>query len=442
MKQSRDSPEFVEVFFDEGGHPIDVRPAKNPPGSTEEPAPRQNHLSIHPSAAPTLVVNQELIEKLLIFVSKNIESLRTEIKQSNFSFQNEFVQAINKRLENIGLYLNDFAQRLSQLKTDPTIGNKLEEINLRISDFENQLKSKTMVEEKLEDMSLRFSSLTNEIAETKAHEIQTTQNMKLVLEEILLLTQELQSQRVVDSEFLERFNSIEQKLKSVSDSVVQTHLQTQDMLSKIEERFNEFSNISNELDSLKNSVNNSISNEIDSLRTGVNAAISEEVNSLKEYVNSSVNELTENQIQMKTDLIINQEQFTRQAVNDAVLKIKKMLAKKKKRIVKPQRAKVVKFLKKNFNIKPFSKVLVVTDKRNSVFGKTMYEAARKVSKRSVLAMVEDKAPLGKPVKEAIKQSNYSFIIGNYSIKSLRKMAKTSRKFKMVSVKRTLKFSAF
>jgi hypothetical protein len=101
-------------------------------------------------------------------------------------------------------------------------------------------------------------------------------------------------------------------------------------------------------------------------------------------------------------------------------------------------------LKKNFKIKSFSKVWVITDKRNSVFGKTLYEATRSLSQKSVLAIMEDrtnKMNLDRHVIEAIKQSNYVFIVGNYSLKKVKDLAKTlRRKVKVMPIKRSLKFS--
>ena len=426
MKSNRGSPEFVEVLFDENGHPFKVRSAKTPPLGNEKISSNQICLNPKPAIVPTLVVNKDLIEKMLIFVSKNIESLRAEMRQSNHSFQqalenmkmndltqvnslvlssaqplkekienlqrqmslqNEFIQTINKKLDTLGIYFNELSARMGQLKADPAIA------------------------ERMEDMSVRISSMGKEIAETKMYELSTTQNIKSFAEKMLILIQELQKHASVEAEFLERFGSIEEELKSMYEYSVQSNEQTQQKISRIEEKLNDFSNIRNEFESLKN------------------------------HVSYSVNELAENQVQMKADMLVSQEQVSKAAVNDAVLKIQKMLAKKKKRIIKPQRAKVIRFLRKNFKIKPFSKVLVITEKRNSVFGKTLHESTRKLSRRSVFVIVEDKMVVGKPVVEAVRQSSYVFVIGNISLKKMKQTAKSlGSKIKIISIKRTLKFS--
>jgi hypothetical protein len=83
--------------------------------------------------------------------------------------------------------------------------------------------------------------------------------------------------------------------------------------------------------------------------------------------------------------------------------------------------------------------------KNSTFGKTLHEAARAVSKKSIFVVMENrtnKSSLDKPVIEAIKKSNYSFIVDKYSLPKVREISKTfGSKVKIISIKRTLKYSA-
>lgn len=126
------------------------------------------------------------------------------------------------------------------------------------------------------------------------------------------------------------------------------------------------------------------------------------------------------------------------------LKIKKMLKKTKKRSVKPQKAKVIRFLKEKLNIEPLSKVLVVSDKRNSTFGSILYESIRKFNQNPIFMITENRkveAVLGNPVVEAIKQSNHVFIIGKYSLNQIREITgMLMNQVKVVAIRRTLKYS--
>jgi hypothetical protein len=249
-------------------------------------------------------------------------------------------------------------------------------------------------------------------------------------------------------------------------------------ISEIEQKLNSFSGIGEEINSLKMQTANSIyqlsedqeqikkeildnqkstTDSIEELSEIQNQMKSdllnnqksttdsiEKLSEIQNQMKSSLLGLSENQEQIKTELLISQEKVSRNVANDTFLKIQKMLAKKKKKPIKPQRAKLIRFLKKNFKIKSFSKVLVITDKRNSVFGKILYEATRNLSQKSVLAIMEDrtnKMNLDRHVIEAIKQSNYVFIIGQYSLKKVKEVSKNlRRKVKVMPIKRSLKFS--
>jgi hypothetical protein len=148
-------------------------------------------------------------------------------------------------------------------------------------------------------------------------------------------------------------------------------------------------------------------------------------------------------LQMKEDLLVNQEKFHKNITNE-VSKIKKMLRKTKKRIKKPQKAKVIRFLKEKFNIEPLTKVLVVTDKRNSVFGNILHESVRKLTENSIFVVIENRngeALLEKPVVEAIKQSDYVFLVGRHSKIQIKEISgMLMNQIKIISIKRTLKYS--
>lgn len=166
------------------------------------------------------------------------------------------------------------------------------------------------------------------------------------------------------------------------------------------------------------------------------------ISTLNQELMNQNNELFKNQMQMKEDLLVNQERFHKTIMNE-VLKIK-MLKRSKKRQKKPQKAKVIMFLKEKFNIESFSKVLIVTDKRNSTFGNILHESIRKLTENSILLFTEnrkDETLLTNPVVEAIKQSDYVFVIGKYPLIQIKEISgMLINQVKIMSIKRTLKYS--
>jgi hypothetical protein len=203
---------------------------------------------------------------------------------------------------------------------------------------------------------------------------------------------------------------------------------------KLEDLNSRISSISKELTGNK-------THEIEILQ--ILRSFSDRISTLSQEVQNQNNELFENQRQMKEDLLVNQDKFHKNITNE-VSKIKKMLRKIKKRIIKPQKAKVIRFLKEKFNFEPLTKVLVVTDKRNSVFGNILYESVRKLTENSIFVVTENRkgeAILDNPVVEAIKQSNYVFLIGRHSKIQIKEISgMLMNQVKIMSIKITLKYS--
>jgi predicted amino acid-binding ACT domain protein len=401
-------PEFIMVSFDEKGRPVGAKPVNNPSVSDEQKS-NQNNSYIQPS---TLVVNKEVIRKLLFFVLGNTENLRQEIRQSNSQFQQliedikitnqnqngsfySLVEPLDYKIENLGKWAslqNEFNQ---------TIKQKLDALNVYLGDLSekmSQRKDLIQIGEKLEDMSLRISNLTEEIAGTKIHEMETVEKFKSLSKEISALGKEIQYHRLVESEFEKKFNLIGIELKEINKSILQNNIQNRQIVSGIDEKLNEFSRIRDEL--------------------------------------------SKNQRQMKVELMINQEKISETVSNEVLSKIKKMLKKPKRRLKRPQKARVIRFLKKNFEIEPLSKVLVLTDKRNYTFGQTLHESVRKLSEKSVFIVTENKTngtPLEKSILEAVKQSDYVFVVGTHSITELKEISeRLKNKVKIISIKRSLK----
>jgi chromosome segregation ATPase len=357
--------------------------------------------------------------------TNSIQPLKEKIEnfERMLNLQAESNQIINKKIDCLTAYLNDLSENMNEIESVHVIEKKLDTLGVYFDELSKKMSELKAVPEfdgEFEDLNLKISNLVKEIAETKTNEIVTAQNLKSLLEKISILSQEMKNQKLTDPLLEEKIDSLQGQIATINDSILQSNLQTQKTMAGIEEKMNGFSQIEKELDSLKNHT----------------------VHSIDELCETQ-NQLCESQKQMG-NLLISQEQITKNIVNDAVLKIQKMLTKtKKRRVIKPTRAKVVRFLKKNFKIKPFSKVLVITDKHNSTFGKTLYEATRAVNKKSVLAVMEnrtEKSSLDRQVIEAVKQSNYVFIIGKYSVKKVRKLSKTLPKARVMSVRRTLRYS--
>jgi len=361
---AENSPEFIMVNFNEKGQPIATRSIKDP-----TPYEEGNGIThqIYSTAKPTVqstpvvstpVVNRETIRRLLFFFIRNIDGLKEEIRQSNYDVQQalqnitlsdqnqlsdsllKFIEPLEQKIDNLGKWAglqNEYNKKMKM---------KLDTFNIYFEDLSNkmsQLKNVNVLGEKLVEMNLKISYLTNEITCSKTYEMETTEILKLFSKKILSLNEQIQNQRI------------------------------------------------------------------------------------------------ENQ-QIKEDLLVNQENITK----DVLSKIQKMLKKTKKRQIKPQKAKVIMFLKKNFLIDPFNEVLVLTDKRNSTFGKILHEAIRKINENSIFVVTEnrnDGEPVDRPIVEAIKKADYVFIIGKYPITEIKEISETLKdRVKIISMNRSLKFS--
>jgi hypothetical protein len=267
-----------------------------------------------------------------------------------------------------------------------------------LSEKMSQRKDVILIGEKLEDMSLRVSNLTEEIAGTKVHEMETIEKFKSLSKEISALSKEIQYQRLMGSEFEKKLNLIGIELREINENILQNNIQNRQIVSEIDGKLDEFSRIRNDL--------------------------------------------FEKQRQMKVELMINQEK-----ISDNVLsRIKKMLKKPKRRLKRPQKARIIRFLKKNFEIEPLNNVLVLTDKRNSTFGQTLHESVRKLSEKSVFIVTENKTnetPLEKSIVEAIKQSDYVFIVGMHSLAELKEISEMLKNnVRIISIKKSLKCMIF
>jgi predicted nucleic acid-binding Zn-ribbon protein len=504
-------PNFITVIFDENGKPIGARPAKNPPVSgvpnTVEP---NGQLVNRPTAPPVLVVNKDLIERLLTYVNRNTESLRVELRQSNFTFQKmlqdikfngqnqvngsflnvinplkekienlekivnlqtESNQIINKKVDCLSAYVNDLSKNMKEIKIDGDLEERLDNLDIILENLSINMKKVNGIQllsekldtlgahfdelmkkiseinvdplfgEKLEDMKLKLSNMVKEIAETKSTEMVTVEALKSVLEKVSILNQEIKDQKLATSTFGEKFDSIERGITIINENVLQNDIKNQQMISGIGEKLNGFSEIKDELNSIKAQTNGSIK-ELEENQRQLRDLLVNQEQALRTVEDDVFAELRENQKQIK-NLMVNQEQISKDLTEDAVLRVQKMFKKPKRKVIRPQKSKVVKFLKKNFRIKPFNKVLVITDKRNSVFGKTLHEATRAVSKKSIFVVMEnrtDKSALDKPVIEAIKKSKYVFMVGKYSLPKVKRLSKKLRnRIKIFSVRRTLNY---
>ncbi len=344
-------PKFIMVKFDGMGNPVGAKPINNPSVCYGEDDKNSGHVyEFDEKTEPSnLVLNNDIIKKLIFFVVKNTESLRQEIKESNYYSQ----QILRDIRDNNQSQLNDSLLDQTQI------------LKQEIENFGNwanlQIEYNQAIEKKLEEMNLNISNLTKEITGTKNHEMDYKKALKPILENLLILIQEVKNQKLVKS-------TLEEKL----------------------------------------------------------------------------NELSKNQKQMKEDLLVTQENLSKKVENDILLKIQKMMKKTKKRPSKPQKAKVIMFLKNDFQIGLFSKVLVVTDKRNSVFGKILHESVRKLTENAIYVAIENRKKeetLDIPVLEAIKQSDYVFMIGKHPKAEMKEIAEMLRNIvKIVLIKRSLKYS--
>ena len=488
------SPEFIKVAYDERGRPIEVTPV-NDIDSVQKKEQSTPQVTVQ---KPVIVKSpeQEAMVRWIATLNDHVKVLRDELRlvvvfnQRKF---NELQTVVSNLLEKASLkpsaeILEKFAfinneigglrnQNRLMLENFQSVQVGIKELAKRI---ETRVISEKALFDQLNSMDLRFSTFAKEIANTKFHEIETSRVLKTLLEEI-------KTSKLADFETNKRLSDIECQINKSIEEISSTNSYIDSIASHVNQKMDELSSFKDEINEKMDAV--SLNQEKSFLKIGeieqkVNEIprIDEEINSLKmqtvnsicqlsegqkqmksdllnnqkcttdsieklseiqNQMKSSLLELSENQEQIKTELLVSQEKVSRNVANDTFLKIQKMLAKKKKKPIKPQRAKVIRFLKKNFKIKTFSKVLVVSDKRNSVFGKTLYEATRKISKKSVFVNIENrtkKSSLEKPVVEAIKKSTFVFIVGNHSIKKMKGISKNLYNAKIMQISRSLKYS--
>lgn len=478
------SPDFVKVMFDEKGNPLGIKPfngAPTIPGNNgEKLKDTPQRTIVHKPVEQDVIVNwisnlghyanalREDFRVIAVFNQKRFNELEKIIAEKSYdkntsvfiekfeTIENEISNLKNQYnlvLENLQLAskeIKNFSKKLETMEMPYNeIFNQLNTLDLSVSNQINTLKEKLegmkvpegLIFDQLNSIDLRMSTVVKEISNTKTHELETDAKLKSLVEE-------MQNNKSSNSEIVERLIFIEDELKKSRNEIFSANSNIGNIASSMNQKMDEVSGLKNEIgekiDALSLNQENSFT-RLNAIEEKVNgfSRIGEELESLKIQTSGSIDKLTENQEKLKADLLIDQEKIAN-VVNDRFLEIQKMLKKPKKRIIKPTRAKVTRFLKKNFKIKPFSKVLVVTDKRNTTFANTLYEATRKVSKKSLFVVEENrtiKMSLDKPVIEAIKKSNYAFIVGKYSLKKMKEIAMPLKsKIKIVSIKRTLNYS--
>jgi len=448
------SPEFIKVAYDERGRPIEVTPV-NDIDSVQKKEQSTPQVTVQ---KPVIVKSpeQEAMVRWIVNLNDNLKILRDELRlvvvfnQRKFNeLQTVFSNLLEKAslkpsaeiIEKFAFINNEIGSLRNQnrlmLENFQSVQVGIKELAKRI---ETRVISEKALFDQLNSMDLRFSSFAKEIANTKFHEIETSGVLKTLLEEI-------KTSKLADFETNKRLGDIECQINKSIEEISSTNRYVDSIASHFNQKMSELSVFKNEMNekigiiSLNQEKSFSKINEIEQKLNEI-PRMDEDINSLKMQTINSICQLSEDQKKMKTDLLIAQDHIT-SLTNEGLVKIQKMLTRKKKKSIKPQRAKVVRFLKKNFKIKPFSKVLVIADKRNSVFGKTFYEATRKISKKSVFVTVENrtkKSSLEKPVVEAIKKSTFVFIAGNHSIKKMKEISKNLYNAKIMQINRSLKYS--
>jgi len=487
------SPEFIKVAYDEKGRAIEVTAVDGTDSvqKNERPVPQMT------VQKPIIVKSQEQesMVRWIVNLSEHVKVLREELR---------LVVVFNqKKFNELQVNLSTLLEKAS-LKPSAEILEKFAFINNEIVSLKNQnrlmlenfqnvhaqikeLVKKTdsrVISEKtffdiLNSMDLRLSTFAKEIANTKLHEIETSEILKILLGEVKTAkladfetnkrlsdiqdqisksVEEISSTNGYIDNIVSHFNQKMGEISSFNDSINEkmevVSLNQEKFFSKISEienKMNEIPRIDEDISSLKMQTVNSICLLSESQKQ-IGADIlnnqkfaADSINGLSEgqnQIKSFLLGLSEEQKNMKVDLTIAQDHIT-SLTNEGLIKIQKMLTKKKKKPIKPQRAKVLRFLRKDFKIRPFSKVLVISDKRNSVFGKTLYEATRKISKKSVFVSVENrtmKSSFERPVVEAIKKSTFVFIVGTHSVKKMREISKSLYNVKIVQINRSLKYS--
>jgi intracellular sulfur oxidation DsrE/DsrF family protein len=447
------SPEFIKVAYDERGRPIEVTAVDGI--DSVQKKEKQAQVTVQ---RPVIVKSseQEAMARWIVNLNDHVKVLRDELRlvvvfnQRKF---NELQENISTLLEKASLkpsaeILEKFAfinSEIGNLKNQNRLMlENFQTVQAGIKDFTKRIESGTISEkalfEQLNSMEIRLSTFAKEIANTKLHEIETSGILKILVEEI-------KTAKLSDFETNKRLSDIECQISKSIEEISSTNSYIDSIASHFNQKMSEISsfngNINEKMDIISLNQEKSFS-KISEIEQKLNSfsGIGEEINSLKMQTANSIYQLSEDQDQIKAEILTSQEQISRNVANDTFLKIQKMLAKKKKRPIRPQRAKVVRFLRKNFKIKPFSKVLVISDKKNSVFGKTLYEATRKISKKSVFVNIENrtkKSSLEKPVVEAIKKSTFVFIVGTHSVKKMREISKDLYNVKIMQTNRSLKY---
>lgn len=278
----------------------------------------------------------------------------------------------------------------------------------------------------------KIEALRQEIRESNYELELTIKNMKLT------------DQQQLNDSFLNAIQPLEERFEKLVKLASLQSEYNQNIKKKLDVMSLYFNGLSEKMKQLKDV--NLLSDKMESMNLRI-FNLTKEISGTKSYeigITEKLNELYENQRKLKEDLLINQENLSKKVENDILLRIQKMIKKTKKRQIKPQKAKVIRFLKNDFQIGQFNKVLIVTDKRNSIFGKILHESVRKLTENSIYVVIENRKNeelLDRSVVEAIKQSDYTFMVGKHTKSEMKEIAETLRnQVKIVLIKRSLKYS--
>lgn len=465
------SAEFIKVVYDDKGKPIDVLPMKNPPLTAQQEKPSQPKIEITRSSA-----SQDSLTNWVVNLGQHVKALRQELRILAIFTQKKFDELqplISNQIENsvsksspviverfgfvegeISKLRNQYMLMLESLQAlsreTITLTKKLEAMNFSGKVISDQLNSlglhvsnvtKEIVEslqptlvringlaKEIEEMrsshisilnqmgslDLRMSSIAKEIGGSKAHEVETSEKLKSLVEEI-------QGSKLSDVEMAQRLGLIEDEMKKLGNQIALSNSYTDEMTKKVDQKVKEFS---------------VLTGEIIEKFGDISSKQEESIAGLKREMKSQFE-----------SFIAGQEELTTKLYEKTNRRFTRLLNKMKKGNKKISRARIVRLLKKKIEIVSFNKVLIVSDKKNSIFSNLLFDVARKINKKTVLITMDNRKKLGEEPEESVRdlmvKADLVIIVAKYSLEKTEALRECVDKGKkVVAVKRSLRVTPF
>jgi len=450
----KNSPEFINVIYDENGRPIGVKPAENPKEIENEN--RNFDRQIMPmtqSGVATQTMNSDAIVKWIINLNQHFRALREELNlvaMFNQKKFNDLQQAIAEKekpqniqvMEKITILENVISSVANDLE------KKMVEITIPQKEMTHQLSNQmTAVENQLNAVEVCLSSITKEVASTKLNEMENG-------EKIMALAQETQSCKLSNIDIAQMLGCIEEDIKRMKDRIASSNIYNEAVALNVEQKLGEISStVSNLISDIGQRLSD-VSYKQEELGSGLaeNADLTKDARqkidglfSKQEELAAAINENSDSNKDFRNEincLSKKQEKLVLELYDKMNRKYMRLISKMKNGQKKISRTRVNRLLKKRLMLQTYDKVLVVSDKKNSNFASVIFDVARKMNRKTVMAVMDNRKKLGEEpeqaVRKAMEQADVILVVAKYYLEKTKTLKRCRRQGKPVfAVKKSL-----